>query len=153
MSAYRRNRFRGPGVDSDMTPAIYTPLDIYLDTEGVAQGVFTMVFTFSFSTNTPPRSLLLSRGPEDPAGAVWIQPDDEEHGFLARDVAWSVDGLLLTIALSDGDRFYWDGSQAMTIELMETRAGGVTSCLGSIFERDAVDPETVRGLLDPGRGA
>ncbi len=136
-----------------MTLAIHTPLDIYLDTEGADQGVFTMVFTFNFSSNTPPRSLLLTRGPEDPVGSVWIQPDDEEHGFLATDVAWSVDGLLLTITLTDDHRFYWDGSRAMTIELMESRVYGVTSCLGSIFERDAPDPEIIRGLLDPGQGA
>ena len=60
-------------------PRIYSPLDIYLDNETGRPDVFTMVFTFSFSGNTPPRSLLLSRGPEDPPGTVWIQPDDPGH--------------------------------------------------------------------------
>ncbi|GAB3692199.1 hypothetical protein [Corynebacterium nasicanis] len=125
-------------------PPIYSPLDIYLDTETERADVFTMVFTFSLSTNTPPRSLLLSRGPEDPAGTVWIQPDDEDHGFLARDVRWETDGLLLTITLSGEDRFYWDESQAMTIELFETRVDGVHSCLSTIFEPPVLEPPAPR---------
>lgn len=136
-----------------MTPVIHTPLDIYLDTHAAEQDVFTLVFTFSFSANTPPRSLLLSRGPEDPPGRVWIQPDDETHGFLARDVVWSLDGLLLTIVLSGEDCFYWDGSRSMTIELMESRVHGVNSCLGEIFDHAPVTPEAVRRLLEPGTGA
>lgn len=123
---------------------IYSPLDIYLDTETERPDVFTMVFTFSFSANTPPRSLLLSRGPEDPPGTVWIQPDDEEHGFSARDVRWETDGLLLTITLSGEDRFYWDRSRSMTIELFESRVDGVSSCLGSIFEPPVLEPPAPR---------
>lgn len=136
-----------------MTPVIHTPLDIYLDTHAAEQDVFTLVFTFSFSANTPPRSLLLSRGPEDPPGRVWIQPDDESHGFLARDVVWSLDGLLLTIVLSGEDCFYWDGSRSMTIELLETRATGVSNCLATLLEREPVAPETIRRLLEPDPGA
>jgi len=123
---------------------IYSPLDIYLDNETDRPDVFTMVFTFSFSGNTPPRSLLLSRGPEDPAGMVWIQPDDEEYGFEAADVRWQVDGLVLTITLSGEDRFYWDGSRTMRIELFETRVDGVNSCLSSIFEPPVLDPPADR---------
>lgn len=119
---------------------IYSPLDIYLDTETGQPDVFTMVFTFSFSGNTPPRSLLLSRGPEDPPGTVWIQPDDPRHGFSASDVRWESDGLLLSITLSGEDRFYWDHSQVMTIELFETRIEGVKSCLSSIFAAPVLEP-------------
>lgn len=122
-------------------PRIYSPLDIYLDNESDRPDVFTMVFTFSFSGNTPPRSLLLSRGPEDPPGSVWIQPDGPEHGFHARDVRWESDGLLLTIMLAGGDRFYWDQSKSMTIELYETRVDGVKSCLTSIFTAPVLGPE------------
>ena len=123
---------------------IYSPLDIYLDNETDRPDVFTMVFTFSFSGNTPPRSLLLSRGPNDPAGTVWIQPDDEEHGFQAADVQWRVDGLVLTITLSGEDRFYWDGSRTMRIELFETRVDGINSCLSSIFEPPVLEPPAER---------
>lgn len=121
-------------------PRIYSPLDIYLDNETGRPDVFTMVFTFSFSGTTPPRSLLLSRGPEDPPGTVWIQPDDPGHGFHAEDVRWESDGLLLTITLAGEDRFYWDRSRSMTIELFETRLDGVTSCLGSIFPAPVLGP-------------
>lgn len=121
---------------------IYSPLDIYLDTEADRQDVFTMVFTFSFSGNTPPRSLLLSRGPSDPPGEVWIQTDDEEHGFRAKNVQWETRGLLLTITLSEEDSFYWDNSRSMTIELFETRVDGINSCLTSIFEPPVLEPPT-----------
>lgn len=121
---------------------IYQPLDIYLDNETARPDVFTMVFTFSFSGNTPPRSLLLSRGPEDPPGTVWIQPDDEEHGFHARNVGWRTEGLLLTVELTDGNRFYWDGSTSMTIEMMESRVAGINSCLGTIVEPPVLEPPT-----------
>ena len=121
-------------------PRIYSPLDIYLDNESDRPDVFTMVFTFSFSGNTPPRSLLLSRGPEDPPGTVWLQPDDPGHGFHAEDVRWESDGLLLTITLSGDDRFYWGGSQVMVIELFESRMDGVKSCLSSIFTAPVLEP-------------
>lgn len=123
-----------------MEQKFYSPLDIYLDNETDRPDVFTMVFTFSFSGNTPPRSLLLSRSPNDKPGTVWVQPDDEEHGFAAHDVKWSVDGLLLTIKLSGEDHFYWNESQSMTIELFETRIDGINSCLDSIFRAPVLDP-------------
>lgn len=129
-------------ADDTGRPRILVPLDIYLDTEAVADDLFTIAFIFSFSTTQAPRSLLLSRGPNEAPGQVWVEPDDPEHGFHASQVNWSTDGLLLNLELADGHTFFWDNSTAITIELMENRVGGVTSCLGQIFA------EQIAGITD-----
>lgn len=125
--------------DDTGRPAIFSPVDIFLDTEAQTEGLFTMAFIFGFSTTVPPRSLLLSRGPAEKAGEVWVEPDDPERGFTARGMSWTTDGLLLTLELTDGHTFYWDGSTRVTIELMETRMAGVNTCLNQIFVDSAAE--------------
>lgn len=124
-------------ADDTGRPRILTPLDIYLDNEADTPDLFTIAFIFSFSTTQAPRSLLLSRGPDEAPGQVWVEPDTPERGFHASQVNWSTDGLLLDLELADGHTFYWDNSTRITVELMENRVSGVTSCLGQIFAEQA----------------
>lgn len=120
-------------ADGSARPRILSPIDIFLDDEAATPDLFTIAFIFSFSTTVSPRSLLLSRGPEDGEGLVWIEADTPELGFHARDVHWHIEGLLLTLTLTDGHTFPWDEMTSVTVELMENRARGVDSCLGLIF--------------------
>ncbi|QGU06824.1 hypothetical protein COCCU_04380 [Corynebacterium occultum] len=120
-------------VDDSSHPRILSPIDIYLDTESARSGLFTMAFVFSFSKTQSPRSLLLSHGQEEKPGEVWVEADDPEHGFHATGVHWEINGLLLRIELTDGHTFHWNGQTSVTVELMESRALGVNTCLEQIF--------------------
>lgn len=122
-----------PIVDDSGHPRILNPLDIYLDTEAVTEGLYTMAFIFSLSRTQHPHSLLLSHGPEEKPGEVWVEADGPEHGFHATGVHWEIYGLLLHIELRDGHAFHWNGQTRVTVELPESRARGVSTCLGQIF--------------------
>lgn len=137
-------------VDDSGHPRILSPIDIFMDNEVATPDLFTIAFIFSFSTTESPKSLLLSRGPGQEPGQIWVEADDPEHGFHATGVRWKVDGLLLTIELTDGNTFHWNGGTTVTVELMESRARGVNSCLGQIFAEP--DPEITELLKrqDPG---
>ncbi|MGP6173738.1 hypothetical protein [Corynebacterium sp. A21] len=137
-------------VDDSGHPRILSPIDIFIDNEAATPELFTIAFIFSLSTTESPKSLLLSRGPGQAPGHIWVEADDPEHGFHATGVRWKVDGLLLTLELTDGHTFHWNGSTTVTVELMESRARGVNSCLGQIFAEPDPGITALLKKQDPG---
>lgn len=113
---------------------IYKPIQIDIDNEVSDDGFFSLGFTFNFDNSIVPHNIGICRDVIENPGFLYIEPDDQVYGFNTKEARCSIDGCVLTLTLLDNNKFYWNGSKSISIELDENNIDDVMLCLNSIFD-------------------
>jgi hypothetical protein len=116
------------------TLTIHQPVAIDIDHEESDEGFFSLRFTFGDDAGIP-RHIAICRDLVDsePPYPLYIEADDQIHGFYTAHAQYAMNGTVLTLTLLDDNRFYWDDSQSTRIDIDPDRLEEVTSCLRELF--------------------
>ncbi|WP_081025923.1 hypothetical protein [Ralstonia solanacearum] len=113
---------------------VLRPIEVLVDDESDDDGFFSVVFTFNFDVSCIPHNIGLCRDEFEDPGVVYIEPDDQIHGFKTQNVSFSINDLILSISLLDENRFYWDGSKEVRIQIDPEDLVEVEKCMRKIFD-------------------
>ncbi|MBF7091910.1 hypothetical protein IUY40_10200 [Flavobacterium sp. ALJ2] len=112
----------------------YKPIQIDIDNEESDDRFFSLGFTFNFDSNIIPHNIGFCRDFIENPNFIYIEADDQIHGFNTKAVSYNIEKFILTLTLLDKNKFYWDGSKSISIELDESNIGDVILCLKFIFD-------------------
>ncbi len=113
---------------------IYKPIQIDIDNEESDDRFFSLGFTFNFDSNTIPHNIGVCRDFIENPSFIYIEADDQIHGFNTKTASYNIENFILTLTLLDKNKFYWDSSKSVSIELDESNIKDITLCLKSIFD-------------------
>ena len=68
-------------------------------------------------------------------GDIYIETDDQIHGFHTTNATYAIINQVLTICLNDNNVFYWNGSKTIKIYICDERLNDASKCLKRIFAK------------------
>ncbi|WP_081025766.1 hypothetical protein [Ralstonia solanacearum] len=113
---------------------VLRPIEVLVDDEGSDDGFFSVGFTFNSDVSCIPHNIGLCRDEFEDPGVVYIEPDDQIHGFKTKHASFSINDFILRISLLDENRFYWDGSKEVSMQIDPENLVGVEKCMRKIFD-------------------
>lgn len=80
-----------------------------------------------------PYNIGLCRDEIEAPGCLYIEADDQIHGFTTTQARYAFDGNVLVIELLDDHVFHWSGSKAVRISVPEEQVQEVAACVACMF--------------------
>lgn len=113
---------------------IYKPIQIEIDNEESDDGFFSLGFVFNFDIDVVPHNIGMCRDFIENPDSLYIEADDQIYGFNTKNIKYHIEDFILKVILEDENKFYWDGSKSILIELNKDKIAEVVSCLESMFD-------------------
>lgn len=113
---------------------IYKPIQIEIDNEESDDGFYSIGFIFNFDPNIVPHNIGLCRDAMENPENIYVEADDQIHGFYTQSTSYDIQGTQLTILLNDDKDFYWNHSKSIVIEIPMEQVEEVENCLMAILD-------------------
>jgi len=114
----------------------YIPIEIEIDNEDSDDGVFSLLLQFNYDVNVVPHYIVLGRDEleSDDPNSIYVETDDQIHGFHTKNIKYSINDNILSFLLLDEHVFYWDSSREINIKIDENKIDEIKECLESMFK-------------------
>lgn len=120
--------------EGDAMSGFYVPIRVDVDNGDTDESYFSLGFVFGHTAAVVPHNIGLCRDElEGDPGSIYIEADDQVHGFTTKAAKYSIDAGVLTITLLDENFFYWDESKVVNIKISSEDAGAIEGCMSNIF--------------------
>ncbi|TYD32336.1 hypothetical protein CEK63_18490 [Xanthomonas sontii] len=112
---------------------ILKSLRVDVDNQESDDGYFSLGFLIDQEHAGLPYNIGLCRDEIEDPGCLYIEVDDQIHGFATRRARYAFNGNVLAIELLDDHVFHWTGSKVVKIIVPEGQAQQVAACVASMF--------------------
>lgn len=104
-----------------------------VDNQESDDGYFSLGFLIEQERAGLPYNIGLCRDEIEDPGCLYIEAEDQIHGFTTKRARYAIHENVLAIELLDDHVFHWSGSKVVRIIVPEGQAQEVAACVASMF--------------------
>ncbi len=103
--------------------------EIYIDNQESDDGYYSIGFLIDRKEAGEPNNIGFCRDDLEDPGWIYVEADDQIHGFKTKSITFSFEGLILSVELLDDNKFYWNGEKSFKISILEDKLRDVEEFL------------------------